>query len=236
MTEMELFNILDKVGIDASSERFTQESFEYENPFYEFDEYMNKNYPNFNYVIDSGATKCVIIPKNEDYVLKIPFTGYEDWENQPCEEDEETGEWIYDEYYDPFVPFEDGDYCRIEADNYQFAIIEGLEEIFAETSFLGYVKGFPIYVQKKVTTFWQTDKKVKHTDEERTSLKKSYKPEDIERLPVDWCLDFIAAYGEEKFIDFLIFTIEYHINDLHGDNVAYRNGKPCLSDYSGYWS
>ena len=48
--------------------------------------------------------------------------------------------------------------------------------------------------------------------------------------------DFIAAYGEEKFIDFLIFTIKYHINDLHGDNVAYRNGKPCLSDYSGYWS
>ena len=112
MTEMELFNILDKIGIDASSERFTQESFEYDNPFYEFDEYMNKNYPDFNYVIDSGATKCVIIPKNEDYVLKIPFTGYEDWDNQSCEEDEETGEWIYDEDYDPFVPFEDGDYCR----------------------------------------------------------------------------------------------------------------------------
>lgn len=149
MTEMELFNILDKVGIDTNSERFTQESFEYENPFYEFDEYINKNYPDFNYVIDSGATKCVIIPKNEDYVLKIPFTGYEDWDNQPCKEDEETGEWIYDEDYDPFVPFEDGDYCRIEADNYQFAIIEGLEEIFAETYFLGYVKGFPIYAHKR---------------------------------------------------------------------------------------
>ena len=43
MTEMELFNILDKIGIDANSERFTQESFEYDNPFYEFDEYVNKN-------------------------------------------------------------------------------------------------------------------------------------------------------------------------------------------------
>ena len=41
MTEMELFNILDKIGIDASSERFTQESFENDNSFFEFDEYMN---------------------------------------------------------------------------------------------------------------------------------------------------------------------------------------------------
>ena len=39
MTPQEVLNILDKIGINASSERFTQESFEYENPFYEFDDF-----------------------------------------------------------------------------------------------------------------------------------------------------------------------------------------------------
>lgn len=236
MTALELFNILDEVGIDANDERFTQESFGYEDPFYELGRYMEKNYPDFHFEVASGATKCVIVPEGEDYVLKIPFTGYEDWENQPYEEDEETGEWTYDDNWDAFVPFEAiYDYCKAEVDNYQFAIIEGLEDVFAEISLLGYIKGFPIYVQKKVTTFWQTRNRVKHTEEERTSLKNSYKRGDLEKLPIDWCLDFIAAYGEEKFMNFLIFTIECHINDLHGDNVAYRNGKPCLSDFSGYW-
>ena len=231
MTPQEVLNILRKTDIDCGIERFTNEQVNDCGVMWSFEEFMSEHYPLVNYEIMTGVTKCVIVFEDEDFVIKIPFSGYEDWEGQ--EYDSETD--CYDEDYDPFFEFDEGDYCRIEANNYQSAIEEGLEEIFAETSFLGYANEFPIYVQKKVIPFWQTDNKVKHTFEERISFQKSYNAGDIERLPIDWCLDFIAAYGEEKFIDFLVFTIKYHINDLHGDNVAYRNGKPCLLDYSGYW-
>lgn len=238
MNYMEVLNILNKVGIDADAARFSQESFEYSDPFWSFDEYIRKNYPDFKYEVCSGATKVVIVPKNEDWVLKIPFAGYEDWEGQPCWENEETGEWEYDDDYDAFFSFEgvaDGDYCQKEVEIYQNAIIESVDDFFAEIEFIGNVNAFPVYLQKKVTTFWTNNDRTRHSDEERNSLKSSYSCGELEKLPEDWCIDFINAFGEERFKEFIQFTIEYHVNDLHGNNVAYRNGKPCIADFSGYW-
>lgn len=235
MKAMELLAILQKTGISASSKSFSQYDIEEYDAFWAFNAYMYNNFPNFDYEISTGATKAVIVPKNEDYVLKIPFAGDCDWDDQPREYNEETGEYEYDDDWDAFQPFEIEDYCKVELENYQNSIVEGLNMCFAAIEFLGNAGEFPVYMQEKVETFWYSNSRKRHSAEEVKKLKASYTNADLERIPAEWAIDFIEAYGEEKFIEFLIFTMDYHINDLHGDNVAYRNGKPVLSDYSGFW-
>ena len=233
MTAKEIFDILKITGIDADANTFTSEDIE-NNAFWAFAEYLEKNGYNFDYNIYHGATKAVIVPNNEDFVIKIPFAGYVDYDNQSCDYDEDTNTWIYNDEYDPFVPLK-YDYCRLEKENYEYARENDVEDYFAKIVLIDFIDGFAIYVQEKVESFYSSKSRTHYSEAERKELTKSYKYEDLERIPPDWALDFIHTYGEEEFINFLNFTIDYHINDLHGENVAYRNGKPILCDYSGFW-
>ena len=232
MTPKEIFDILKITGIDACAETFTSDDIEGD-AFYSFGKYIEENGYDFEYNVYYGATKAVIVPNNEDFVIKIPFAGSNDYENQPYDYDAITDTYIYDDEYDPFVPLK-YDYCRLEEENYEYARENDVEDYFAKITLIDFIDGFAIYVQEKVASFYSSKSRTHYSEAERKALRQSYEY-DLERIPLDWALDFINAYGEEEFINFLNFTIDYHINDLHGENVAYRNGKPILCDYSGFW-
>ena len=228
MTPQEVLNILRKTDIDCSVGSFTCEQVCDCGVMWNFENFMSEHYPLVRYEIMTGATKCVIVFKDEDFVIKIPFSGYDDWEGQ--EYDSETG--YFDEDYDPFFEFEYGDYCQLEEEIFDKALDEGLDFALARTQFIGMAGDFPVYVQEKATSFWNG--KSKHSREEITLIKNQYKY-DIERLDPEWILDFISCYGKRTFEAFLQFTIDAHINDLHNGNVGYIYGQPVLLDYSGYW-
>lgn len=234
MTAKEIFDILKITGINACAETFTYEDIAGD-AFYSFDKYIEEHGYDFEYDMCSGASKAVIVPKNEDFVIKIPFAGLNDYYNQPYDYNEVINEYVYDDDYDPFVPLQ-YDYCKLEEENYRYARENDVDNYFAKINLIGFIDGFAIYVQDKVESFFHSKSRGHHSEKEKEALTQSYRYEDLEQLPLDWALDFINAYGEEEFINFLIFTIEYHINDLRNENVAYRNGKPIVCDYSGYWS
>lgn len=233
ITPQDFLIALQESGIDCDRDRFSQYNIEECYSLWKFDEYMQKHFPNVRYSIASGTTKVVIIPKEEDFVIKIPFSGIEDWENQPYEYDEETDEYIYDENWEAFKLFNTYDYCEVEEKIFCDAEEEGLDFAFAATAYLGEAQTFPVYIQEKAKILnW--DGKRKYSNEEISTIRETYKY-DLEKLSEVWVLDFIKCYGKKLFERFLQFTIDAHINDLHNGNVGYIGSQPVLVDYSGFW-
>ena len=115
---------------------------------------------------DNGSTKGVLIFKNLDFVIKIPFEGSCSWTESHYEN--QNGSWIYDwdsrwnsnlrkiESEEQFFEFEGspaaGDskwnYCQAEADLTVAAEEDGILHCFAATKFLGLANGHPIYSQE----------------------------------------------------------------------------------------
>lgn len=188
---------------------------------------------------NSGASKMVIIPKNENYVVKIPFNGYY---NSIYDEDENGEEKYID---DEFIEFskagdENGwDYCEVEAKLYEEAEDRNLEQCFAKTEWIGDAHGYPIYKQEKAEIFgmMEDDSIKRRSDEEKNSAKKQLAKEgvNIYHICIDWVLDFIEYYGKEMLYKFMDFLTDFHIGDLHSDNIGYINGRPVLVDYSGFY-
>lgn len=201
---------------------------------------------NIHFTWENGATKLVLLPRDEDFVIKIPFTGY--WDEDDYESNmrsyeraedrgEEPEEIIDTDFYYEFTYAsideddpECWDYCRLECAIYEKAAAAGLARYFAKEEIIGYLDDFfPIYAQEKVSAFSKVyDKDIG----QRTSKR-------CEELNVDcihsmWVHDFFEIYGEEEYVKLANFLKEEDLWDFHGGNIGYRNGKPILMDYSGY--
>lgn len=48
---------------------------------------------------------------------------------------------------------------------------------------------------------------------------------------LEWTQDIINLYGASYFRDFMKFTNEFHIRDLHEENIGYYQGKPIIFDW-----
>ena len=193
------------------------------------DNYMKKvvsKLPQGEFCYAAGVTKVVIIPKEGDYVLKIPFSvdEYGDFfENAGGYES--NGEW---------------DYCEAELEKYKYAKEEGVDEFFLETEYLCQVQEFPIYIQRKAVTFYSIQE---DEDEEFTKDHEKWKSKTKDRcnennfycFNVDWLADVLAYYGENKFDKFMQFLEDYDITDLHKDNVGYCGDQPVIMDWGGYF-
>lgn len=192
------------------------------NPFHEgnnktFMTKMGKEFSN-HYFFEYGATKFVLIPisTKEDYVIKIPYTGsfHPDRKYQYAQCKERP--W---------------DYCAGESLRYKIAEEEGFEDCFAKTEFLGFVHGYPIYIQEKCTLFFDLDHD--HTLEERK--KTSHICKNFYSINIDWLTDFRIYHGEQRLIDFINFLRTFGWDDdLRKENVGYLDGCPVLIDYSGF--
>lgn len=178
---------------------------------------------------DSGATKLVLwIPNFDEYVVKIPFTGV-------YEEDWIKGDkgylWQGENYREYFGAYDGWDYCYVETSLYADAVREGVDQFFLKTSFLGYIKGHPIYIQPKAVEFYKVPHKI--SPEEKQESHKICRECRVSLKP-EWVLDAIRCYGLSQVKKLFAFINEYQIEDLHGNNLGYYKDKPVIIDYAGF--
>ena len=162
----------------------------------------------------SGAFKeCLIFP-DMDFVLKIPFEFRENSKKDNA--------------------------CYDEIETYQSAKEAGVEKVFLETWFIGYLaNGRPVYGQTKadctINELSETKKKKYQritqtvTETMRSKVIRGIYDHSVNRLWVDM---FIVLYGKKFAMKFEKWTKETRLTDLHGGNIGYRKDKPIILDYN----
>ena len=177
----------------------------------------------------SGASKLVLIPIEEQFVIKIPYYGEGDygWVFPYTGAHNETLEEIG-------YSVEDNNYCALEANLYAEAVKCDCAQFFVPVLFFDTISGFPVYIQSKATTDFRKNKSG-NTDNtyKYASIKNSdiFDPEIGSRL-----VDFYSTYEIEKFLNFIK---TYQINDIGN----YRNGGYSIEasryvfwDFSGFYN
>ena len=195
----------------------------------------------FKFTWNMGASKLVILPFGEDFVIKIPFNG------TYCDDeiDYETGEVLSEGGWECFTSYEydsdmdfDGNYCGREADISDIATAEDLEECFAITECVGRCGDYLIYKQARATTILDDvldEKSDSLSFEERKSIRDKCNNMGVYGFNICWLKDFLEFFGEEILKQLDRFINTYGINDLHTSNVGYIGNRPVLIDYSGYF-
>lgn len=201
----------------------------------------------------TGATKLVVIPRRSKYVIKIPCRASLEYNGCWDEDDYYYESGDYNELAWAEYPISGGsgwDYCKTEAELYELAKERGLDKFFAETKFVGYVRGWPIYLQQKCMIYGEEcynnypGKNYKrHTNEQiKTAKEKSHvlKQNVFNMFPDVWAVDLVNNYSKDEIDNLLDFIQEYNINDLHSNNIGYiyninnRFNHPVITDYSSY--
>jgi len=182
---------------------------------------IEKNFPNFSFTFEEGATKCVIIPKEADYVIKIPFDG-EYRENEELEEE--------------FYMFSGGgqegwDYCDQECAYYEDIIKgSGFEKFFLPNSVLSF--DWPMYTQQKAEVYIDSYRK---TSNKSKKMVKEMKKSIWTNLPNIWlelCLENFN-FDINKLKNFICF-LDDNFSDLHRSNIGYVGNQAVVIDYAGY--
>ena len=185
-----------------------------------------------NFILASGVSKVAIIPKEKNYVIKIPYYGVYRKSN---------GIKCFDPYFSSIS--KSSDYCKSEEIIYNKAKANGLDTFFAEIEQIGKIKSTPIYVQRKAVIFedvyYPEDDEEENLNEHEISIFKTIttKYSDLvedEYLPLSWMKDFICSYGELAFDKLYNFLSDNNIQDLHSENIGYICEKPVLVDFSGF--
>lgn len=229
---------------------FNEEDLNDEQSGYVWDEICEKtHYNDSNASYGSGASKFVIIPKDTDYVIKIPFATLD---TEDSYYNAETHEWNYG---DP-EPLQ-YEYCFKELENYNSAKVcySGAEIFLAKTERVYTGKTINGYVQEKVIDCydWCHAHEIKDLGwdwEALSVVKNSYKSYNADSsidqvvnqyddIPAVWWNQLYKYATEndkmeevEQFFDFLIDT---EINDLCARNIGFIGDKPVLMDYAGWY-
>ena len=185
-----------------------------------------------SFILASGVSKVAIIPKEKNYVIKIPYYGkYRKSNGIKC----------FDPYFSSIS--KSSDYCKSEEIIYNKAKANGLDTFFAEIEQIGKIKSIPIYVQRKAVIFedvyYPEDDEEENLNEREVSIFKTIttKYSDLvedEYLPISWMKDFICSYGELAFDKLYNFLSDNNIQDLHSENIGYICERPVLVDFSGF--
>lgn len=179
-----------------------------------------------SFTYNTGISKCVIIPKKTDYVIKIPYTGY-------VEEEE------YDTYYD-FDCFKGWNSCAFERSIYKEAVENGFEEFFLKLTKVKEFSYYPVYIQPKAVLI-SDDIRDRYTKIPEVSprVKNILKYKKIFRdgKMMDFWFGQIYAKlkSEDKFASFLQFLADRDLDkDLHYSNIGYYKDNPVIVDYAGF--
>lgn len=123
-------------------------------------------------------------------------------------------------------------YCKIEADNYRYAVEEGLAHYFAETRFIAQVDCVSFVIQEKCECdesdiYDSLQQYVKETCNEEYSDASLWA--EVESICENGCV-------HEMFKDKALnaFVRRNYINDLHAGNFGRVNGRIVMTDYSGF--
>lgn len=153
-------------------------------------------------------------------------------------------------YSSPYA-YSDGNEAEREVDNYNRAVELGLEMFFPKTYLYGEIDGINIIYQEKIDCnadeLWKNSKlslAIYNLTHDKIDIKKiaSVKKRfDIEDAPYNrdinttWIAFMCALYTTEIIDKLVNFIQERRINDLHGENIGYKNNKPIILDFSGYY-
>ncbi len=180
-----------------------------------------------NVKVFHGISKCVIsCLELEDIVIKIPFCGIED-------ENEDTGELIW-------CPFEfadatdHSDYCMAECEKYNKLVKNNLNCFVAETIFYKENnKGVKFYLQEYITPLYLDVKKRPYSPQTEEIARKMNKDLDIK-----WVANCIEKYGADalkRFFEYCEKVDSDILGDTHSGNLGYRkDGTPAFLDFSNY--
>ena len=151
-------------------------------------------------------------------------------------------------YSSPYA-YSDGNEAEREVDNYNRAVELGLEMFFPKTYLYGEIDGINIIYQEKID--YSADESWNRLDAKETyKLVHSVNTRDIistrERFNIEgknynrvidttWMAFVLALYSTEIIDRLVNFIQERKINDLHGENIGYKNNKPIILDFSGYY-
>ena len=151
----------------------------------------------------------------------------------------------------PFVikwSFENNDDAFIEAKIYADAVENNIQQFFPATKLLFEHNGVKFILQEKVdasvydgfsgkerdrvTTITKTVSGRIVKKVQQTCLKAS--PKNRRTLDNTWVAMAISLYGKKTCKSLCEFIVENHINDLHEDNIGYKNDRPIILDFAGY--
>ena len=143
----------------------------------------------------------------------------------------------------------DGDEAEREVENYNRAVELGIEMFFPKTYLYGKINGINIVYQEKID--YCVDSAWHYQNPKQTyNLIHSINIKDInairEKFNIDgikynrvidtiWLAFVLAIYKKEVINKLIDFIQEKKINDLHGENLGYKNNKPIILDFSGYY-
>ena len=175
----------------------------------------------FTYTYRTGASKLVIIPQYENYVIKIPFT--------------HTYNVKADGTYEIFseVNF---DICEKEVQIYEDASDEA-KEFLVPNEFVGFYNGIPIYIQKKIDYTYEDTPTIMRAAPICAATK-------IVRYLIDKCyidymffngllVPYLHKFGITKFIR--VVKELNRLDDIHSNNWGlYEENKIGIIDYGGY--
>ena len=182
-----------------------------------------------------GATKLVLIAIDGDYAIKIPYTGsyYQEDGFYDSNDYYQEGEYEYEEFFGADDDGSPWDYCLNEVLRYSIAEEEGLADCFARTSFLGYVEGYPIYIQEKAKPLCSCREEHRYSEKEKNKTSKICK--NANSIDKNWLTDFRFFYGENMLIHFIKFINEMGWqSDLRDENIGYIGDRPVLIDYADF--
>ena len=185
-----------------------------------------KNKNNLEYRM--GASKAVLVPKETDYVIKIPFMGCfeEDWEKE---------EYVFSNFEGAEDDENYWNYCLKEIHIYEKAEAANVEKVFLKTTYEGNINDFPIYSQPKVNTFVE-DNYVKCSNEEIDSTKAKVREKNFNVFSPTWLFHAFNYYGDDYIFRLLSFIKEENIYDLHSGNLGWVGNRPVIVDYAGFES
>lgn len=180
----------------------------------------------FSYTSTKGATKLILMPRDVDFVIKIPFNGGQHWDGT-------------------MIPFyhagcsacedENWNYCETERIIAWVAKDYKISRCFVKNNYIGDVDHHPIYIQRRVCTYSLSSpppyKKTKSYKEISQSFCDSHYFNCFNPI---WLSDFMEYYGKQSFYSFMEFIEDECINDLHSGNIGYIGNKPVVFDYAGW--
>lgn len=219
--ELELQKILSIIKDYCDLEELTNESF-YDKVAYYFDYKYNGSF-----AWDKGVTKGVLIFRKLGFVLKFPFVGYVEEEDEEC-----YGEEI--SYFNNADTLDGWDYCSAEVNRYQEAKKAGIENLFLEIKQIDKIDGYPIYYQEYAIPYSEgtssSNESQRHIANNLCKIKKV-----AMFINREWLGDIINVFSINTLEKFLIFIKDFDIDDdLHIGNIGYQGDRPIVIDYGSY--
>lgn len=208
---------------DCSSFKDTSltESYFYEDIFIYLKDQNNLKYRH-------GASRAVLVPRETNYVIKIPFVGCfeEDWEEE---------DYVFSSFEGAEDDENDWNYCLKEIHIYEKAEAANVEKVFLKTTYEGDINNFPIYSQPKVSTFVE-DEGVTCSNEELDFTRAKVREKNFKVFSPIWLFHAFNYYGDDYIFRLLSFIKEEEISDLHSGNLGWVGDRPVIVDYAGFES